>query len=116
MKNLLFLLAFILLAPSIGAAQTKPTARWTPERRLLLSDLPAGAKEIVLPLPANLPHPGMQLSNICQEMSNEMAQWTPAPDGKSVTIWLARQIYPSWGKEDWELFLTRMAGVYLFPG
>jgi hypothetical protein len=116
MKNMLLLVAVLMLVPVLGHAQAKPTAQWTKERRLVLSDLPAGAREVTLAFPASQPHPGMELAKVCQQMSNEMAVWTPAQDGKSVTITLSREMFPDWGKEDWELFLTRMAGVYLFPG
>jgi hypothetical protein len=114
-KSTILLIAALLL-PLLGVAQSTPTAQWTKERRLLLSDLPAGAREVALALPASQPHPGLELAKVCQQMSNEMAVWTPAQDGKSVTITLSREMFPNWTKEDWELYLTRMAGAYLFPG
>ena len=114
-KSMILVIAALVL-PLLGYAQAKPTAQWTKERRLLLSDLPAGAKDVTLAFPASQPHPGMELTKVCQQMSNEMAVWTPAQDGKSVTITLSREMFPDWSKEDWELYLTRMAGAYLFPG
>ncbi len=113
-SSILFFVA--LLLPLMGVAQAKPTAQWTKERRLVLSDLPEGVREVSLAFPASQPHPGMELAKVCQQMSSEMAVWTPAQDGKSVTITLSREMFPDWSKEDWELYLTRMAGVYLFPG
>lgn len=113
MKNVILLAA--LLLPLFAAAQSQTTAKWTPERRLVLADLTPATQQAVLALPADLALPSGSLAKACQLMTSEAAEWVPAQDGKSIQIRMARVKYPDMDKESWEIYLTRMAGVHLFP-
>jgi len=113
MKNMILLAA--LLLPLLATAQSQTTAKWTPERRLVLADLTPATQQAVLALPADLVIPSGNLAKACQLMTSEAAEWVPAQDGKSVQIRMARVKFPDMDKESWEIYLTRMAGVYLFP-
>lgn len=113
MKHVILLAA--LLLPMFAVAQSQTTAQWTQERRLVLVEFTSATQQAVLALPSGLSLPSGSLAKACQLMTSEAAEWVPAADGKSVQIRMARVKYPDMDKESWEIYLTRMAGVYLFP-
>jgi hypothetical protein len=114
MKRLFLLLFLAATLPPIVIAQSPTvTAKWTAEQQLILSDMPSPGQAIEMATPANRLDKPAELKDICARMSNDFATWQPSDDGKTILIELNRSTNPDWGKESWQLHLTRMAGVYL---
>ena len=113
-KFLLLLLFAALLTPLAKAQTTYLHAKWTTDHKVVLESLPDAKQDVLLPLPANNKKTASELQSISQKMTNVIATWKVADDGSGLLISLGREHYPQWTREDWEMYINRVMGVY-FP-
>ena len=113
-KFLLLLLFAAILTPRANAQTTYLHAKWTTDQKVVLESLPDVNQDVLLTLPSDNKNTASELQTTCQKMTNVIATWKVTDDGSGLLISLGRDHYPQWAKQDWEMYINRMMGVY-FP-